>query len=162
MIQEPGADNGLYRRLILLALPIMAANLLQTLYNLADTFFLGRLGKEAVSAPSIAFNMIFFLVVFGTGFSSAGTTLISQAKGRGDDQKVDFYVGQTFSILLLVSTMIMITGLLLTDTLLDLLQVPSGLPMTIPASICRSSSSACPGCSSPLPSGLSCRGSETA
>ncbi len=83
MIQEPGADNGLYRRLILLALPIMAANLLQTLYNLADTFFLGRLGKEAVSAPSIAFNMIFFLVVFGTGFSSAGTTLISQAKGRG-------------------------------------------------------------------------------
>jgi len=127
MIQEPGADNGLYRRLILLALPIMAANLLQTLYNLADTFFLGRLGKEAVSAPSIAFNMIFFLVVFGTGFSSAGTTLISQAKGRGDDQKVDFYVGQTFSILLLVSTMIMVTGLLLTDTLLDLLQVPSGL-----------------------------------
>ncbi len=119
--------RGLYAQLIHLALPIMGANLLQTLYNLADSYFLGKLGKEAISAPSISFNIIIFLIIFGAGFSSAGTTLISQAKGREDADKVEFYVGQTFGILVLVSFLIMITGLLLTDPLLRLLQVPTGL-----------------------------------
>ncbi len=119
--------RGLYSQLIHLALPIMGANLLQTLYNLVDSYFLGKLGKEAISAPSISFNIIIFLIIFGAGFASAGTTLISQAKGKNDSERVDFYVGQTFGILVLVSFLIMITGLLLTDTLLRVLHVPEGL-----------------------------------
>ena len=46
--------KALFRKLIVLALPIMAGNLLQTLYNLVDTFYLGKLGREAISAPSIS------------------------------------------------------------------------------------------------------------
>lgn len=105
----------------------MGANLLQTLYNLADTYFLGRIGKEAVSAPSIAFNIIFFLIVFGAGFSAAGTTLISQAKGTCNTEKVNFYVGQMLGILLVVSIIITAMGIGLTDVLLRLMQVPEGL-----------------------------------
>ncbi|MDA3832285.1 MAG: MATE family efflux transporter [Spirochaetales bacterium] len=120
-------DAALYKKLILLALPIMGSYLLQTLYNLADTFFLGKLGKEAVSAPSIAFNIIFFMIIFGTGFASAGTTLISQSKGKKDDQKVEHYTGQTMGILFIVSCIISILGFFMTDTFLQLLQVPEGL-----------------------------------
>ena len=65
----------------------MANNLLQMLYNLADAFFLGRIGPAAVAAPSISFTMIFFLVVFGLSFSMAGTTLIAQSTGKGDPDR---------------------------------------------------------------------------
>ncbi len=90
--------TALFRKLIVPAFPIMVGNLLQTLYNLVDAFFLGKLGKVAVSAPSMSFSIIFFLVVFAFGFSPASTTPISQAKGRRRPEKIDFYLGQTATI----------------------------------------------------------------
>lgn len=117
-------DIGLYKKLIKLSLPIMVGNLLQTLYNLADAYFLGKLSKEALSAPSISFNIIFFLIVFGMGFAAAGTTLISQAKGKGDRERVDFYLGQTMILLMACGLATSIIGLGLRDLLLTVLRVP--------------------------------------
>lgn len=99
----------LYARLLKLALPIMAGNFVHTLYNMADTYFLGKLGKEAVAAPSIAFNIVMLLTVFGGSFSMAGTTLMSQAKGRAEKhpeeaEKVEFYLGQMASLTMLSSS----------------------------------------------------------
>ncbi len=113
-----------YSKLIKLAGPIMLGNFLQMLYNLADSYFLGKVGKEALAAPSISMNLIFFLIIFAFGFSSAGTTLISQAMGKGDRDKTDFYLGQMTILLLLVATVISILGIIFADKLLMLMQVP--------------------------------------
>jgi putative MATE family efflux protein len=102
----------------------MAGNLLQTLYNLVDAFFLGKLGKAALSAPSISFPIVFFLVVFAFGFSMAGTTLISQSKGKNDREKIDFYLGQTTTVMVIVGVLVSILGFVLTPSLLKLLSVP--------------------------------------
>ncbi len=107
-----------------IALPLMASNLVQTLYNLADAFFLGKLGEAELSAPTIAFPIIFFLILFGIGFSMAGTTLIAQAKGKGDEKRVDFYLGQTTTILTFTSVVIAVAGVMLAAPLLRLLQTP--------------------------------------
>ena len=113
-----------FRKLIALAAPIMAGNLLQTFYNLVDVYFLGKLGRVAITAPSIAFPVIYFLVVFAFGFSIAGTTLISQVKGRGDQDKVDFYLGQTTSIMVIAGIAVSALGVILTPAILRLLSVP--------------------------------------
>src|SRR6056297_3759626 len=84
----------LYATLLRLATPIMLANLFQMFYNLADAFFLGRIGREAVSAVAISFNIVMLIVVVGSGLATAGQTLISQSRGRGDQERVDFYLGQ--------------------------------------------------------------------
>ncbi len=102
----------------------MLGNFLQMLYNLADSWFLGKVGKEALSAPSISMNLIFFLIIFAFGFSNAGTTLISQSTGMGDSRKTDFYLGQMTILLLFVALIISIAGIIFTDTLLGLMQVP--------------------------------------
>jgi putative MATE family efflux protein len=107
-----------------LAGPIMLGNFLQMLYNLADSYFLGKVGKEALSAPSISMNLIFFLIIFAFGFASAGTTLISQSVGKGDRRKTDFYLGQMTILLLIVASFISIAGIIFTDNLLRLMQVP--------------------------------------
>lgn len=113
-----------YPRLLKLAGPIMIGNFLQMLYNLADSYFLGKVGKEALAAPSISMNLIFFLIIFAFGFSSAGTTLISQSLGKGDRRKTDFYLGQMTILLLIVAIVISVLGILFADNLLMLMQVP--------------------------------------
>jgi len=114
------------RKLINLALPIMAANFLQTLYNLVDSYFLGKLGKEALAAPSIAFTIILFLIIFAGGFANAGTTLISQARGAGNQERVDFYLGQLVTAMTLLSFVLGFIGYITVDPLLRLLQTPEG------------------------------------
>lgn len=121
--------SSLTRQLMRISIPIMASNLLQTMYNMVDTFFLGKLGKEAISAPSITMNISNFIIVFGTAFSIAGTTMISQAYGadRKNRSRLDFLASQVFLVNLLMSILVMLFGVLLTRPLLVLMQVPSGL-----------------------------------
>lgn len=118
------------RKLVRLSLPIMAANFLQTLYNLADSYFLGKLGKEALAAPSIAFTLVLFFIIFANGFSNAGTTLISQARGRGDEERADFYLGQMILAMTALALILGTAGYLTVNPLLSLLQVPAGLTFT--------------------------------
>jgi len=110
--------------LIRLAIPIMLANLLQMMYNLVDAWFLGKISAAAVSAPSIAFSVIFFLSVFGMGFSAAGTTLVAQARGSGRRDRSDFYAAQTLSLVTVVGIAAGTLGVLGTDPVLALLHVP--------------------------------------
>ena len=119
----------LFPRLLRLAVPIMLTNLLQVTYNLVDAWFLGRVSAEAVSAPSIAFSVVFFLGVFGMGFSQAGTTLVSQAHGAGNRRQVDFYAAQTVSLVSVTGIVVGLVGVLAIDTLLGLLRVPPAAEM---------------------------------
>lgn len=116
-------------QLFAIALPIMAANLLQSLYNLADTYFLGSLGAEAVSAPSITNNISSFLIVFGMGFSLAGTTMIGQVYGRTKQRGeiLDKLASQVFLINVSLSLVISIAGILITKPLCRLMSVPEGI-----------------------------------
>lgn len=102
----------------------MLGNFCQTLYNLTDAYFLGKLGKAELSAPTIVLNLVLFLIMFALGLSAAGSTLISQAKGKGDRERVDFYLGQTTLVIQVLAFLIMIIGLLGTKPLLLLLQTP--------------------------------------
>lgn len=111
-------------RLWKLAVPIMLTNFLQMTYNIVDTWFLGRIGAAAVSAPAMAFSFIFFLAVFGIGFSMAGTTLVSQAKGRNDQDRIDFYATQTLIVVGTLGIFIGVIGYISTVPLLRLLNAP--------------------------------------
>lgn len=102
----------------------MLANFLQTLYNLTDTWFLGRLDAASLSAPTVSMPIIWFLTVFAMGFSIAGTTLISQSKGSGSCNKVNLYLGQMTVLLMVLSVFIGFLGILITRPLLSLMKTP--------------------------------------
>jgi putative MATE family efflux protein len=128
MLRSSGAlqsgDKPIFTRLMKLALPIMAGNFLQTLYNLTDAWFLGRLDAASLSAPAVAMPIIWFLTVFAMGFSIAGTTLISQSKGSGSPEKVNLYLGQMTFFLLILSFVIGFIGVAGTGTILSLMKTP--------------------------------------
>lgn len=82
--------------------PIMLASLLDTIYQLVDTFWLGRLsggeGGDAVAALQISFPIIWFLVAFIMGFSMAGVAFVSQLNGAGRLKEADRAGAQILSM----------------------------------------------------------------
>ena len=72
-----------------LAGPVVLANVFQTLYQLTDTFWVGRLGADAVAAVSFSFPVIFLFIAVAGGMTIAGTILVAQAEGRGDARQVE-------------------------------------------------------------------------
>ncbi|MBS0274930.1 MAG: MATE family efflux transporter [Proteobacteria bacterium] len=116
-------EGSIVRSLVLLAVPIMGANVLQVAYQLVDAFWVGRLGAAAVAAVSITLPLMFVLVAAGMGFAIAGTTLIAQYTGARDHQMVDHVAAQTLLTILAVSVVLGSLGFALAPWLLHLMGV---------------------------------------
>ncbi len=112
------------RPLFTLSLPIMITYGMQTAYNVADTFWLGRIGAEAVAALSIAWPLIFLLISIAGGLAVAGTTLVAQYTGAEDQESADFVAGQILFLLLAVGIAFSAAGFLLAETLMELIGAP--------------------------------------
>ena len=117
-------STGVFKTLLALSFPMMLGSAIETLYNLTDAFFLGRIGTAEVGAPSIAFSIMFFLTVFGAGLSGAGTTLIAQSKGKADADKMNHYMNQMTSLLLAASAVLAALGASVASPLLRILNTP--------------------------------------
>lgn len=119
--------NGeLLKPIVFLAIPLIITQLLQVAYNIADTFWVGRVSADAVAAISFAFPIIFLIISIGGGFTVAGTILIAQHKGADNHEEVDHVVGQTMSFVLLVSIVASIIGYIFTPQLLTLVGADAG------------------------------------
>jgi putative MATE family efflux protein len=116
-------EGSIVRSLVLLAVPIMGANILQVAYQLVDAFWVGRLGAAAVAAVSITMPLMFVLIAAGMGFAIAGTTLIAQYTGARDHKMVDHVAAQTLLTILAVSVALGGLGFALAPWLLHLMGV---------------------------------------
>ena len=114
-------EGPLLKPLIVLSLPIVASQLMQVTYNLADTFWVGRLGENAVTALSLSLPFVFLMVSLGGGLTVAGTVLVSQNTGAGRTDRVSHVAGQTIAFVSLVSVGLAAIGFLLAPFLLPLI-----------------------------------------
>lgn len=113
--------GSITKALITLSVPIIFANILQTAYQLTDTFWVGRLGAEAVAAVSLSFPIIFLLISLGGGFAIAGTILVSQYKGKKDQQGIDHVATQTMILAIALSALLSVVGYLLAGPIMHLM-----------------------------------------
>lgn len=118
-MQKMILDGPIIKTLFVLGWPIMLANLFQMMYNLADTFWLGRVSLEAVAAPQLAWPLVFLFVSFAAGLGVAGVALVSQYTGAGDPEEVKKSAGQVMSLLTIISIVISVLGVLGTDFILE-------------------------------------------
>lgn len=86
-------NGDIIRTALALGWPVMLANVAETIYNLTDTFWLGRLGSEAVAAPSISWPIIFLFMSISAGFAVSGVSLVSQYTGAGLSEKANKSAG---------------------------------------------------------------------
>ncbi|PSP84281.1 MATE family efflux transporter [Halobacteriales archaeon QS_1_68_17] len=122
-------SGGIAGPLFYLSLPIVVTNLLQTAYNLADTFWLGRYSTEALAAISFGFPLVFLLFALGMGVSVAGSVLVAQHTGADEPREAEFAASQTMTFAVLVSLGLGTLGYLFVEDLLRLLGAsPAVLP----------------------------------
>ena len=108
-------------KLASLAWPLVLGNLLQTFYNLADMFWVGRVGSEEVAAVSLMFPLSWLFVSTAMGLTAATIALVSQYVGAGDDRSADHVVAQTVLLTLTVSIALAIFGWVFRHELLTLI-----------------------------------------
>ncbi|MBN3583122.1 MATE family efflux transporter [Algoriphagus aestuarii] len=114
-------EGSILKSLTTLAWPIIMANILQTAYQLIDTFWLGRLGANAVAAVSISFPILFLVLSLGAGLTLAGTVIVAQYKGAEDQEMINFSASQTVMLVLLVSILLALVGNLSANPLMRLI-----------------------------------------
>ena len=119
-------DGDLLKPMLVLSVPIVLSQLMQVGYNLADTFWVGRVGSEAVSALSFSWPIVFLMISIGGGFTVAGTVLVAQNKGAGNDDQVDHVAGQTIGFVVLLSVLFSAIGYVVTPVLLPLIGTTPG------------------------------------
>lgn len=103
--------NGKMSKVILiLAGPIMLNNIIQSIYNLTDTYFVGQLGSTEMAAMTLVFPVIFFFMSIGMGINIAGTSLISQYIGDKKKDEATKVAGEILTISFLISIGLGIPG----------------------------------------------------
>ena len=94
-----------------LAVPAMIGTLFQTLYNVVDTFFAGKISPEALSALSKSFPIYFIIIATSIGVTVAGTSLIGNSIGEKDNKKTLNYFSHIIYYGILISIFITFLGL---------------------------------------------------
>ena len=113
------------KQLLRFATPLLLANLLQVVYNMADMVIVGQvMGSVGLSAVSIGGDVSSFLTFVAMGFSNAGQVIISQFIGAGQKRKVGAFTGTMFTFLLGFAVVLGGTCLLFREGILGLMNTP--------------------------------------
>ena len=118
--------GNITRSLLLFALPMIAGNLLQQFYNIADTLIVGRvLGSNALAAVGSAYTLMTFLTSIFLGLSMGSGALFSIYLGKGDHAALKRAIVHAFMLILVVTVVLNVLVYLLLDPILVFLQVPA-------------------------------------
>lgn len=115
-------QGSIVGNIIKFALPLLAGNLFQQLYNMVDTWVIGQTGQNgAYAAVGSVGPIVNILVGFFLGLSSGAGVVISQYFGAKDDEKVHDAVHTSFAVTLIFAVLFTVIGIAMTPLMLDLM-----------------------------------------
>lgn len=118
-------EGGVMKRLIRFTLPLMLANLLQVCYNLVDMFFVGQYaGTDALSAVSVSSNVTMLMFFCFMGIATGGQIYVAQTVGAGRLEKLDKIVGNSLTLCVMTSLILMLV-IPLAVPILNLINTPA-------------------------------------
>ncbi len=104
-----------------IALPASVGTFFQTMFNVVDTFFAGKISPEALSALAKSFPIYFIIIAACVGVTVGGTSLIANSIGENNKERILDYFSQTIIYGFLVSILITIIGLVFSPMLFNLI-----------------------------------------
>ena len=114
------------KNILLFALPLMCGNLLQQMYNIADTWVVGRfLGADALAAVGSSYTLMVFLTSILLGLCMGSGAAISMDYGSGQTDRMRRDVFLSFALIAALSTFLNVLVYVFIDPILDLLCVPA-------------------------------------
>lgn len=131
MKQNNLISGNIRKQLIKLAIPLTLMNLLQSTYQIIDAFWIGKLGKDAVSAITISLPILFLIMTIGMGINLASGIIISHLKGKYNHQynnpELNKTATQSLLLIFITSSLIGLIGFIISKPLLILINTPSNI-----------------------------------
>lgn len=107
------------------ALPMLAGNVFQQMYNVVDAIVVGRvLGKQALAAVGANFPFIFALISFVVGITIGATVVISQYFGAKKLGQVKRAIDTIYIFLFFASILVTGLGILFSESIFKLIHLP--------------------------------------
>ncbi len=113
MTEEP-----VVKLVIMLSLPTVLSQMITSIYNMADTFFVTSLGDSAVGAVSIVYALQSIIQAVGFGLAMGAGSLVSRRLGERDNAGADRYASCAFFSALGMGALLTACGLIDLDGLL--------------------------------------------
>ena len=99
-MQRTLTEGPITRNILLFALPLMFGNLLQQMYNIADTWVVGRfLGADALAAVGSSYTLMTFLTSILLGLCMGSGAAVSMQYGSGEHEKMRQSIFQSFALI---------------------------------------------------------------
>ncbi len=114
--------------ILFFALPLMCGNLLQQMYNIADTWVVGRfLGADALAAVGSSYTLMVFLtsVILGLCMGSGAAVSMDYGSGRADEMRRSIFL--SFVLIAAISLLLNVLVYVSIDPILALLRVPTNV-----------------------------------
>ena len=115
------ADASISSLIAKFAFPAILANLVGSIYNIADQIFIGqKMGTVGNAATNIAFPLVLLMTMFSTMLGSGGSSKFSLYQGAGENQKAGKIVGNSLVALVISGIGLMVGTLLFLRPLMKL------------------------------------------
>lgn len=114
-----------------MAIPIIISMLLTSMYNLVDTFFVGKINTQSTAAVGIVFSVMFFIQAFSFFFGNGSGNYISRQLGAQNTKDAEVMASTGLFYTLVFSLIVMLLGWFFLEPISILLgSTPTILPYT--------------------------------
>lgn len=118
-------EGAVVPRMIRFAIPLLIAQILQALYNVADMFIVGQfMGDAGITAVNNASVMLVLITYVVSGFAVSGTVLVAQYVGAKMEDQAQKVIGTLFTIFIFAGIVITVVGLIVSPQILKFLNTP--------------------------------------
>ena len=114
-------EGSVGRHMLRMAIPSMGGMFAITVFNLTDTYFVSRLGTDALAAMGFTFPVVMLVGAAAIGLSRGSSSVLARAVGAGDRRKARRIATDGILLALLVVLFVSVLGILFTEDLFRLL-----------------------------------------
>lgn len=109
------------KAIILLAIPMMLEMAMESIFALVDTYFVGKVGTEALTTVGLTEVMMTLVYSLAIGLSTAPMAMVSRFIGEKNPEKAGKVAGQAILLGIFVSFLIAVPGWIYSANLLELM-----------------------------------------
>ena len=118
-------EGSIWKSILLFSVPLILGNLLQQLYNTADSIIVGNfLGSNALAAVGSSGSPIYLLIGFSQGVAVGAGVVVSQYLGAKDKKETRIAVHTSLAIAAILGLILTVGGIAVSRTLLVWMNTP--------------------------------------
>lgn len=114
-------ETPVAKLILMLGIPTTISMLVTSIYNMADTYFVGQIGTSASGAVGVVFGLMAIIQAFGFMFGHGAGSIVSRSLGARDSERATQIASTSFFCAGAAGILITISGILFLNPLMRLL-----------------------------------------